>query len=147
LNEATYKHNYATLILQYGGATNIPKEAAWTLSEQLRAHYIMASNPEANPATILRQYGVPAGIIEKIVGEAPVDHQRRQKRSDKYQSMIDWCLDHPLEQTSVDALSEIGGVSYPTALKFINDRIDLFRKVKRGIYEVRDVKTERASVK
>lgn len=143
MDESTYKHNYATLIMQYGGATYIPKDAVWALQEQLRAHYILTANPDGNAATTLRQYGVPIGIIEKVLGEAPTEHQRRQKRSDKYQTIIDWCLEHPLEQTSAEALAQIGDVSYPTALKFINDRIDLFRKIKRGVYEVRDVKTER----
>lgn len=144
MDELTYKQTYEQLITQYGRASLIPKDVAFNLHEQLRAHYILTSHPDGNPASTLRSYGVPASLIATILGETPDAHQRRQRRSDKYQSMIDWCLDHPLEQTSADALAEIGDVSYPTALKFINDRIDLFRKVKRGIYEVRDVKTERS---
>lgn len=143
MNVTTYQNHHRTLIKQYGGVSNVPREMIWMLQEQLRAHYIISSNPDGNPAVVLRQYGVPLSVIELVLGEAPTEHQRRQRRSDKYQTMIDWCLEHPLEQTSAEALAEIGDVSYPTALKFINDRIDLFRKIKRGVYEVRDVKTER----
>jgi hypothetical protein len=69
----------------------------------------------------------------------------RQKRADKYRRLLEWADAHTLEQISVGELTDIGELSYPTALKFVNDRVDLFRKIKRGVYEVRDVKSERLS--
>lgn len=147
MDETTYKQSITILVDSYGDISSVPREAIWRLQEQLRAHYIIAANTDDDKMAALRRHGVPINIIEVVLGETPESHQRRQKRSDKYQAMIDWCLDHPLEQTSAEALAAVGEVSYPTALKFINDRIDLFRKIKRGIYEVRDVKTERASAK
>ena len=148
MNDTLYKQEMSNLINEYGINT-IPRDKWFTLSETLRASYILASNKDANPATILRHYGIPTTVIATILGDtddcnAP---QRKQKRADKYQTIIDWCYDHALEQVSVNQIAEVGQVTYPTALKFINDRVDLFRKVKRGVYEVRDAKAERAEKK
>lgn len=140
-----YQQEWANLIEQYGDKHSVPREASSVLSETLRAYHVIEANPDANPASVLRQYGVATAIIERILGETPDDHQPRKRRADKYQAIIDWCHEHALEQTSAEALAEIGDVSYQTALKFINDRVDLFRKIKRGVYEVRDVKAERAA--
>lgn len=71
---------------------------------------------------------------------------KRQKRTDKYQSIIDWTKDHLFEQVTANTIMEVGEISYPTALKFIGDRPDLFRKLKRGLYEVRDPQADRKAV-
>lgn len=60
------------------------------------------------------------------------------KREDKYQSIIDWTQEHLFEEVTPQDIMEVGNISYPTALKFIGDRPDIFRKIKRGVYELRD---------
>jgi hypothetical protein len=66
------------------------------------------------------------------------------KRVEKYQSIIDWTQEHLFEQVTPQQIMDVGEISYPTALKFIGDRPDIFRKLKRGLYELRDPKTDRA---
>lgn len=83
---------------------------------------------------------VPYPVIEAMIHETdkvPV------KRSDKYQSIIDWTQEHLYEEVTPQTIMDIGGISYPTALKFISDRPDIFRKVKRGVYELRDPQADR----
>lgn len=65
------------------------------------------------------------------------------KRTEKYQSIIDWAKDHLFEQVTPQQVMEVGDISYPTALKFIGDRPDIFRKIKRGLYELRDPQADR----
>lgn len=65
------------------------------------------------------------------------------KREDKYQYIIDWTQEHLYEQVTPQDIMDIGGISYPTALKFIGDHPDIFRKVKRGLYELRDPLADR----
>lgn len=65
------------------------------------------------------------------------------KRTEKYQSIIDWAKAHLFEQVTPQQVMEIGDISYPTALKFIGDRPDIFRKIKRGLYELRDPQADR----
>jgi hypothetical protein len=65
------------------------------------------------------------------------------KRVEKYQSIIDWTQEHLFEQVTPQQVMEVGDISYPTALKFIGDRPDIFRKIKRGLYELRDPQADR----
>jgi hypothetical protein len=65
------------------------------------------------------------------------------KRVEKYQSIIDWTQDRLFEQVTPQQIMEVGDISYPTALKFIGDRPDIFRKLKRGLYELRDPLADR----
>ena len=69
--------------------------------------------------------------------------QQVSKRTDKYQQMTDWCLDNPGEEISAYSLAEMFDMTPPTTRKFINDRIDLFRKVRHGFWVIRDVQQER----
>lgn len=85
-----------------------------------------------------KRYSIPKDVFQMLIGDNTIAPQKRQKRIDKYETVKQWCLENHLVQVSVNQIAEIGGFSYPTALKFINDRPDLFYKVKRGIYEVRN---------
>lgn len=84
---------------------------------------------------------VPYPVILEMMedaGRTPV------KRVEKYQSIIDWTQEHLYEQVTPQDIMDIGDISYPTALKFIGDRPDIFRKIKRGLYELRDPQADRA---
>jgi hypothetical protein len=86
----------------------------------------------------VRRYGLSQELFKKLVGEEIKNPDKRHKRKDKYETVKQWCLDNHLVQTTVQKIAEIGEFSYPTALKFINDRPDLFYKIKRNLYEVRN---------
>lgn len=142
-----YKQSIIDLIVQYGDISRVPSSERDLAAERHRAGVILSMNEGADTVKTLRFYGVTSTVIAEYASEEAVVGERRVKRADKYQAVIDWCHDHPYEQVSANQVAEIGGVSYPTALKFIGDRVDLFRKIKRGVYEVRNVKEERAAVK
>lgn len=134
---------YATaiseLIEQYGSATDIPRDEQFIASERLRAGYCILTNPSTNIAEVFRQYSVDMRVWGVYLQEVPESLvERKQKRTDKYQSIIDWTQEHLFEQVTPNTVMEVGGISYPTALKFIGDRPDIFRKIKRGVYELRD---------
>lgn len=143
MNEIEYKNTVAGLIKEYGNATKVPTELIQQAQERLRAHHILLANPEISPVQVLRQYGVMEFIVKEHGDDSPAG--RKPKRADKWATIIDWCETHTYEQVTPQQLAEIGGVAYGTVIKFINDRVDLFRKVKRGLYEIRDVKAERAA--
>lgn len=142
-----YKNAVNDMIARHGDISLVPRDERDLLAERYRASVILAMNEGADVAKTLRFYSVLNSVIAEFVSEDAIAAERRVKRADKYQAVIDWCHDHPYEQVSANQVAEIGGVSYPTALKFIGDRVDLFKKVKRGVYEVRNVKEERAAVK
>jgi hypothetical protein len=106
--------------------------------ELLRAKWAIWYSRHESIQSASRRYGISPEMFKQLVGETIPEMQKRQKRTDKYETIKQWCLENHLVQVSVNAVAEIGNFSYPTALKFINDRPDLFYKVKRGVYEVRN---------
>lgn len=108
-------------------------------SEIARAKWVMFVNKEAPDFTkVLRSYGVSDEIIILLTGERPGQVEKKPKRKEKYYEIVEWCKNNHLKQVSIKEITEVGQVSYPTALKFANDRPDLFQKIKRGLYEVKN---------
>ena len=137
-----HKEKFQELLETYGDYYQIPKDEIHVWQETTRARYVLASYPDGG-ATVLKQHGIPMSVITRITDE-DINSERRIRRADKYKAMNEWCKANVAVQVTPDELAEIGDVSRVTALKFIQDRVDLFRKVKRGLYEVRDRDTERA---
>lgn len=112
-------------------------------AEWMRAQFCLIVGDPNNPMDTLKSYNVTADVITHILGREPSAPEPRQKRADKYQNIIDWCMDNHLFQTDANHVAEVGGVSYATAIKFIKDRPDLFFRIKKGVYEVRNPKIMR----
>lgn len=146
LNYKTYDYKDAVHQLEASFDGDLPAELVNDRPEVLRAAYILTQHrDEPNPVKLLRRYMVAERVIRLCLADGAIEVERTVKRVDKYRAIVAWCNDHVYEQVTPNQLAEVGGVSYPTALKFINDRVDLFRRVKRGVYEVRDVQAERAN--
>lgn len=106
-------------------------------SEVLRAKWVLFLNKNEDWTNVLSRNLVARNIIEELTGQE-FTVERREKRSDKYQKLIDWCKENHLRQFTVQDLCELAEISYPTALKFTKDRPDLVFKVKKGLYEARN---------
>ena len=142
----TYKETIDALIDEYGNPSEIPTEEQYIAGERLRAGYALITNPTMNPTEVFRVYSIDRRVWGFYLTEVPEESEifaKRQKRTDKYQSIIDWTQEHLFEQVTANTIMEVGEISYPTALKFIGDRPDLFRKIKRGLYELRDPRADR----
>jgi len=63
----------------------------------------------------------------------------------QYDLILDWCKRNVFEEVTVEALVELSKLSEPTVRKFIGERTDVFRKLRRGVWEVRDPKADRAA--
>jgi len=118
------------------------RRAFW--AEVMRARWCLHANPEENAMETLKSYNVLADVIQHLLGELPPPPQAKPKRADKYQTVIDWCMENHLMQVTGTDIAEIGGFSYGTAMKFIKDRPDLFFRLKKGLYEARNPETMRA---
>lgn len=142
-----YKAQFNELLAKYGSATLIPKEETAFISEILRAKWVLEINPgEGNKIQLLSRNMVPESIIKIVLGDDTLSNAptRKEKRTDKYEKILDWVKENPGKETTVYEIADIGGVSYPTANTFIKDRVDLFRRVKKGSYIVRNPEVERA---
>ena len=77
-----------------------------------------------------------------ITEEDISEELKTEKRSNKYGAFITWSKDKIGEQYTTETLVEVAGFSYPTVLKFLTDSTN-FRKIKKGIWEIRDPKADR----
>lgn len=121
-----YKTNYAT----------DPSRREYH-AEVLRAKWVLFTNPNEEWTKVLRRNAVAKSIIEELTGQE-FTVEKKERRTDKYQKLIDWCKENHLHQFTVQDLCDLAEISYPTALKFTKDRPDLVYKVKKGLYEARD---------
>lgn len=137
-----YKRNVNALIEKYGALAlwgAAPAEEVRYVTELSRARYVLLTNP--GDASALRRHAIPARIISELGLDDSVE--KPERRADKYKKIFDWCTNNVYHQVSAEQIAEIGGISYPTALKVIKERPDFFRVIKRGVYEVRDPAADR----
>jgi hypothetical protein len=132
------------------GENYLPEELSY-VSEKLRALYVLhTTEGHMRPAAAFSLYMIRQEVANEFLqqlGSDEIDLQPKAKRANKQSSIISWCKEHVHEQVTPKQISEIGEISYPTALKYINDRPDLFWKVTRGVYEVRNPAEDRKNAK
>lgn len=136
-----FKAAFSEAVAKYGSPSAIPAEEAHLLGERMRAEHVVAIHGKADPQ-VLRSYSLPTSIILELCGEVP-EVERRQTRAAKRQAAERWCGENAGTTVAPQVLAEVAGFSYSTALAFIKERPDLFTRVKRGFYLVRDPEAER----
>ena len=151
---AVHKSMWEDAIERHGDKFKVPSDEVNRISQQTLAHYVlMGWNGTGSPARLLSSYSIPTDIITDLVAEyydetVAVEELTtpRPKRADKYDAMLDWARGHLFEQYTTEQLVEISGFSYPTTLKFLQDS-PTFRKVKKGLWEVRDAVADKKADK
>lgn len=143
---SNYKEQLNHLLNTYGSWNAIPTESLREASETLRLHAIIESQGGKVTRQILSQYMIPESIITKVNPDFE-GFEPKVKRAEKYDSVYKWLDDNPGVEVTTQDLCDITDMSYPTTLKFIENNPHYFRKVKRGLYEVRNPKVEREAEK
>jgi hypothetical protein len=141
-------------IERHGDKFRVPSDEINRISTHTRALYVLQGwNGSGNPARYLSTYSIPTEVIAQVLAEycnEIVDTDEigtpRPRRADKYDALIEWSKQHIFEQFTTEQLVEQSGFSYPTTLKFLQDS-PTFRKVKKGLWEVRDAEADRKSKK
>lgn len=131
----------------YAGGTPTRAEEQYLADLHRARHALRVAEEQGKPrASTLKEYWVPQAIAVMLLGDA-VDYSIKRKltMADKYRAIESWCLDNALSQVRLDDLAEVSGLSTSSVRKYIDSRSDLFRTIKRGYWEVRDVKAERAA--
>ena len=139
--DTRYKEAYRSAAAEYGSMFDVPNDVVHQLSERMRAEYVIEIHGKADPQ-VLRGYSIPVSIIEELCGEAPnleVKRTYRQRKS----AVEAWCTDHAGTTATPQVIAEVGEFSEATARTFIGERPDLFTRLKRGHFLVRDPKVER----
>jgi len=116
--------------------------------ELYRAREIVkvAERDGLNVAKTLRHYGVPNSIINDLGMEAPVIVPKSKKTSNQ-QKMEEWAKSHIGQNIKgANQMVEDIGISYATANGFIQARRDLFTRIMKGLYFVKDPVVDRQEV-
>lgn len=141
--DAEFKENMAELYEKYG-KEQVPKDELLFVSEIYRAkHACLAAGLNQLDASAMRHYSIMGRVVEHLCGSVS-EVERHLKYADRRRIMINWCSENIDAIITPAELAEVGGVSYATAIKFINERVDLFGKVERGRYIVRNLREEKA---
>lgn len=140
---------------EYGTYTFVPPSDASNIGEMVRAIYVLSiwqRDGQGNPVRFMKNYAVSDLTIAEIVnryfdGEVKEEHLApAPKRANKYEAFEQWAEEHVFEQFTTEKLVEQSGFSYPTTLKYLQESAT-FRKIKKGLWEIRDAKADRESEK
>ena len=78
----------------------------------------------------------------ELNAEDILEETKTEKRADKWDAFLRWSKGHLFEQFTTEQLAEECGFSYPTTLKYLQES-PVFRKIKKGLWEVRDPKSDK----
>lgn len=132
------------LIDKYGTATLIPRDEWYAQSERLRAAYCLYTNPDLTPQQVFKAYSVDQRVWPHFIdGEIVNSFEKRVSRSEKIQSVLNWAAENVGEQVDLEKVQQANDIAYTMAKKITDDRPDVFRRVKRGIFEIRDPDADR----
>jgi len=153
----THSELWEEAISLYGDKFKVPHDQLSRINETMRGLYVLQKwqneGASGNPAKFLATYSIYQDVLLELVRdylsmdiEDVSDAVKVEKRADKYDSFIDWTKDHLFEQFTTEQLVEVAGFSYQTTLKFVSES-PTFRKIKKGLWEIRDAKADRNSEK
>jgi hypothetical protein len=139
----------------YGHKFKVPTEVASDIGEKIRALYVIQlfrknSDSSKNPVSFLSSYSVLPHVAEWVAQEycgiESVEEVKQglkvEKRADKWGAFLKWASQHHFEQFTTEELTEQSGFSYQTTLNYLQES-PTFRKIKKGLWEVRDAKADK----
>lgn len=139
---------YEELQKKYGTVFRAPYEERSLVSERLRAAHCIATNPDVPIRQTLRHYAVDQRVWPHFLDDAEEFVEgRKLSRAEKQSLALDWASNNVGKQVTLDEIIKECDVSYSMAKKLTEDRLDVFRKVKRGLFEIRDPRADREADK
>ena len=148
---------WAEAIDEFGDKFAVPREVAQGISDYTRALHVLQvwnrDGAKGSPIRTMLSYSLPDSVIAEVSSEycgiqvdeeSVVDEIKTEKRADKWDTFLKWANQHHFEQYTTEQLMEQCGFSYPTTLKYVQES-PTFRKIKKGLWEVRDAKADRQS--
>jgi hypothetical protein len=138
---------------KFGTKFKVPTEEHSRHSSYLRALYCLQRwDGKGSPVSFLVYHNLPDDVIAEVVkiycglAVEEVDIETPVKRAAKWDAFLKWAADHVFEQFTTEQLTEESGFSYPTTLAYLQES-PTFRKIKKGLWEIRDAKADRETQK
>lgn len=143
-----FKEKYNALAEKYETIYKAPADERLLASERLRGAYCVAANKDMPVRHTLKHYVVDQRVWQYFLGEddAPAE-EKRMSRAEKQASALRWAANNVGKKVTTESLMAECEISYSMAKKLTEDRPDVFRKFKRGHFEIRDPKADREADK
>jgi uncharacterized protein YxeA len=156
--EQVHKDMWAEVIEQYGTASSVPDNESQRISDHVRGMYVLQvwqqNGSVGSGLKFMRSYSLPEEVMlqlaEKYCGVESIDEAQAElvveKRANKWGAFLSWAKTQVFEQFTTEQLCEKSGFSYQTTLKYLQTSPS-FRKIQKGVWEVRDPKADREAEK
>lgn len=156
----TFKSLFSERTTKYGDGWSWRKEhqdESTFLSEIYRGLCVLSKwqseGAKTAPEIFLSSYSVHEQVIPVLVTQylgkevcAKPEELRVETREQKFNKFLKWANEHHFEQYTTEQLTEQSGFSYQTTLKYLQET-PTFRKLKKGLWEIRDAKADREAQK
>lgn len=148
LAKETYGKEIAQLVVEYGDASSVPADDQRLASEKLRAAYCIDCNPDVPVLQVFKTYSIDSRVWSHFVENAEdMKLERKLSRADKQAKVLEWAANNVGAKIELTRLMEVGDIAYSMAKKITENRPDVFWKIKRGQFEVRDPEADRKADK
>lgn len=85
---------------------------------------------------------IPTQVLVGLLEQAHRDPST-VKRADKYEAILEFAKENLFAEVTAKQMGDLAEMSPATARKFLEDRPDLFKPIRRGVWEVRDATADR----
>ena len=156
----TFKSLFAERTAKYGDGWSWRKEhqeESVFVNEIYRGLSVLSKwqseGAKGAPEIYLNSYSDHEQVIPVLVTDylgkevcAKPEELRVETREQKFNKFLKWANEHHFEQYTTEQLTEQSGFSYQTTLKYLQET-PTFRKLKKGLWEIRDAKADREAQK
>ena len=117
----------------------------WTQLEIERATACRQTSPDMTVAELASYYNIEHAVVTMLFGEIEETTSRRKR--DQRTTAFKWASQNVGAHIGATELAAIANCSLPTAHRIMESRGDVFRKIKRGTWEIRDPYADRKAEK
>jgi hypothetical protein len=117
----------------------------WTELEIERATLCRQTSPEMTVAELASYYNIERAVVTQLFGEVEETSSRRKR--DQRTTALTWAEQNVGVEIGAQQLATIANCSLPTAHRIMESRADVFRKIRRGTWEIRDPHADRKAEK
>lgn len=82
-------------------------------------------------------------IAADVLAEMLAGARREVPRDERYGAVMRWAAENVFAEVTTKMVMEMAEVSRATALKLLEERPDVFKPIRRGVWEVRDAEADR----
>lgn len=121
-------------------------------SEIERAILCRQTSPHMTVKELASYYNIERTVLHEVFGETQesisgAGSRTQKRRVNRTQQAVMWARERVGQTTNPDLLAPVLDCTPVTARRVIDSRPDVFRKIRRGVWEIRDPQADRKAEK